>query len=155
MLAKLRPRLRRIKSAVGRQFRGTKTNPVTDTGLEENLCGSDWTGLDALVEALGRDVEAFQPLASAIDKLSAYIKRLEASVKQTHRQVPRGYSKIRTNMNDLFLELFSLLNDSESCTIKQGRAANLARGSAMESEMEPQLQLGVNWLDVDTGDVKR
>ncbi|KAG8718669.1 hypothetical protein FRC09_012289 [Ceratobasidium sp. 395] len=153
MLAKLRPRLRRIKNAVGRRFRGTKSNQVIDTGLEDNLGGFDWTGLDAWVEALGRDAKAFQPLASAVDKLSAYIKRLEASVKQTHRQVPRGYSDIHTNMNDLLLKLFSLLNDSESRTLQQSRAANLVR--SMESETEPLLQLGENWLDVDTSDVKR
>ncbi|KAG8776686.1 hypothetical protein FRC12_000784 [Ceratobasidium sp. 428] len=155
MFAKLRRRFHRIKSAFRGRPRSTDINRVIDTGLEDNLGGFDWTGLDTLVEALGRDAEAFQPLAPAIDKLSAYIKRLEASVKQTHRQVPRGYSHIRTDMNDLFLKLFSLLNGSEISAIKQGRAANLAQGSSMESETESLLQLGENWLDLDTGDVKR
>ncbi|KAG8693594.1 hypothetical protein FRC09_010409 [Ceratobasidium sp. 395] len=151
MLAKVRRRLHRIKSAVGRHLRGTKTSQVIDTGLEENLNGFDWTGIGALVEALGRDAEAFQPLASTIDKLSTYIKRLE-----TYRQVPRGYSTIRMDLNDLFLRLSSLLNGSKDSTIKQGRATNLAWGSSMDSEAEPLLELGdSNWLDMDTGDVKR
>ncbi|KAG8789170.1 hypothetical protein FRC12_013789 [Ceratobasidium sp. 428] len=148
MLAKLKPRLRRIKSSVERYFRGTKSNQVIDTGLEENVGGFDWTGLDDLVETLGRDAEAFQPLASAIDKLSIYIKRLE-----TYQQVPKEYSGIRNNMNDLFLKLFGILNDPKSSTIVQGRAANLAR--SLESEMEPLLRLGENWSEVDAPNSKR
>ncbi|KAG8724609.1 hypothetical protein FRC09_016579 [Ceratobasidium sp. 395] len=149
VLAKLRRRFHRIKSAFEDPSRGIDVNQVIATGLEENPGGFNWIGIDALVEALGRDAKTFQPLASAIAKLSACIKRLE-----TYPQVPSGYSEIRINMNDLLLKLFGLLNDSESCAIKQGRTANLAR--SIESETESLLQLVEDWSDVmDTGDVER
>ncbi|KAG8718672.1 hypothetical protein FRC09_012292 [Ceratobasidium sp. 395] len=148
MLAKLRQRFRHIKSVFRGRPRSTNNNWDIDTGLEENLCTFDWTGLDTLIDALDRNAEAFQLLATAVAKLSTYIKKLE-----THTQVPNGYGKIRINMDDLFLQLSTFVNASESCTVKQGRAVNLAR--SINKEMDPLLQLEQNWLDVNTRDVKR
>ncbi|KAG8736518.1 hypothetical protein FRC12_017568 [Ceratobasidium sp. 428] len=147
MLARLRRRFRSIKGVFRGQSRSTGSNRVNGTGLEENLHRFDWAGLAVLAEALDGDVQASQPLASAVARLSICINKLE-----TYTQVPSGYDKIRTNMDDLFLELAGLLGNSESCTLKHGRAANLAR--SMEKETEPLLRLGETWVDVDTRDIK-